>query len=176
MGGLSRRPGDDEVPEYYRRYTALVPDGDIAAILATQLDETAALVDGLSEEQARHRYAPGKWSIKEVLGHIADSERVFAYRLLRFGRGDATPLPGFDENHYAPAGHFDDRELGDIVGELRAIRAATVALLRGLPDGALDRRGEASGVEIGARALPWIIAGHELHHRTLLRERYLSGR
>lgn len=173
MAGLSRRPASRDVPEYFSRYVARVPDGDIAAMLATQVDDTAALLAGLSDEQARHRYAPGKWSIKEVVCHVSDVERVMAYRLLRFGRGDATPLAGFDENAWAPAARADDRPLTDLLAELQAVRAATVALVRGLPDDALDRTGTANGLLASARALAWIIAGHELHHRFILRERYL---
>lgn len=174
MGALSARP--DAVPEFYSRYVARVPDGDIAGTLATQIDETVALLAGLSEDQAHHRYAPGKWSIKEVLGHVADAERVFAYRMLRFARGDATPLAGFDENAYVPAGRFDDRPLPDLLAELQSVRTATVALLRGLPADALDRRGTANGVAITVRALAWVTAGHELHHRHILAERYLGAR
>lgn len=174
MGAMTDRPAAGTFPEYYGRYVARVPDGDVAALLATQLDDTVALLSGLSEEEALRRYAPGKWSIKEVIGHVSDTERVFAYRLLRFARGDATPLPGFDENAYAPAGRFDDRPLADLLAELRSVRAATVSLVRGLPAAALDREGEASGAMFRAAALPWIIAGHELHHRAILRERYLT--
>ena len=173
MGALSRRPPQDDVPEYYSRYVARVPDGDISAILATQIDDTVALLAGLADDQALHRYAPGKWSIKDVLCHMADVERVLSYRLLRFARGDVTSLPGFDENAYAPAARADDRPLPDLLAELQAVRAATVALLRGLPDDALDRPGTANGVHFSPRALAWIIAGHELHHRHILRERYL---
>ncbi|HUG42051.1 MAG TPA: DinB family protein [Longimicrobiales bacterium] len=176
MGALSPRPPADAVPAFYAGYVARVPDGEIDATLATQLDATVALLAPLSEEQALHRYAPGKWSIKEVIGHVADAERVFAYRILRFARGDATPLAGFDENVYVPAGRFDDRPLEDLMAELRAVRAATVALLRGLPPDTLDRPGTANGVPLTARAIAWISAGHELHHRHILRERYLPSR
>ena len=176
MGRLSARPAPGDLPEYYSRYVAHVPDGDIGGTLATQLDDTAALLSGLSEEDALRRYAEGKWSVKEVVGHVADTERVFSYRLLRFSRGDATPLPGFDENEYTPAGRFDERDLAEILAELRAVRAATVALIRGLPAESLERRGTASGGSFTVAAIPWIIAGHELHHRHLLRERYLGSR
>ncbi len=175
MGHLTRRPGDDEVPAFYARYVALVPEGDIADTLATQLDGTLDLLADHSDDDGLHRYAPGKWSIKQVVEHLADTERVFSARLLRFARADATPLPGFDENDYADAAGSDARPLAALMGDLRAVRAATVALVRGLAPDALDRRGTASGVEIRARAIPWIIAGHELHHRRVLRERYLTG-
>lgn len=175
MGALSERPAAADFPEHYSRYVSHVPDGDVAGMLATQLDDTAALLSGLSEADALHRYAEGKWSVKEVIGHIADTERVFSYRLLRFARGDSTPLPGFDENVYVPAGRFDDRDVADLMAELRGVRAATVALVRGLPPESLQRRGEASGGSFTAAAIPWIIAGHELHHRHILRERYLRS-
>lgn len=175
MGHLTRRPGADEVPEFYARYVALVPDGDIAGTLADQLGETLQPLSVLSEDEALHRYAPGKWSIKQVVEHVSDTERVFSVRLLRFARADPTPLPGFEENAYADAAGSDARDLDALAADLRAVRAATVALVRGLAPDAFDRRGTASGVEITARAIPWIIAGHELHHRQILRERYLSG-
>jgi hypothetical protein len=111
--------------------------------------------------------------VKEVVGHLADSERVFAYRALRFARADATELAGFDENHYAANSSFDERPLAEVLREFEAVRAATVALLHGLPGPAWDRRGVANGNPVTVRALAWIIAGHERHHRALLAERYL---
>ncbi|MBW3552644.1 MAG: DinB family protein [Gemmatimonadetes bacterium] len=173
---MSARPAAGDFPEGYSAYVGRVPDGDVGGTLTTQLDDTAALLSGLSEADALRRYAEGKWSVKEVLGHIADTERVFSYRLLRFSRGDSTALPGFDENEYTPAGRFDDRDLADLLAELRAVRAATVALIHGLPPESLHRRGTASGGSFTVAAIPWIIAGHELHHRQILRERYLGSR
>ena len=166
------RPAPDEYAPFYGRYIDLVPAGDIVEILTRQVDETVALLEGLSDAAAEHRYAPGKWSIKEVVGHVTDGERVFAYRTLRFGRGDAIALPGFDENQYVPAGRFDDRSLRSLLDELVAVRRATVALLGGLPAEAWLRRGEASGADVTVRALAYKTAGHELHHRALLEERY----
>jgi uncharacterized damage-inducible protein DinB len=142
--------------------------------LERQCVETARLLEKIPESKALYRYAPAKWSIKEVLGHLADSERVFAYRALRFARGDTTPLPGFDEQVYAPAGRFDERSVADLGAELGAVRRATIALFGGLDEEALARRGTANGTEVSVRALAYIIAGHELHHLTVLRERYLS--
>lgn len=169
------RPGSDEYAEFYGRYIERVPEGDIVAILATQLDDTLALLRELTETQALHAYAPGKWTIKQVLGHIADAERVFAYRVLRFARGDETPLPGFDENVYVPAGSFNDRPLASVIAELSAVRRATVALVAGLPEEAWTRRGTASGQTASTRGVVWTIAGHELHHRQILAERYLAA-
>lgn len=167
-------PAASEHAPYYLRYISRIPSGDIIATLERQGEETTGLLAGLSPEQAAIRYAPGKWSIKEVVGHLTDAERIFSYRALRFARGDATPLAGFDENSYAPAGEFGDRTLQDLAADLRASRAATIALFRGLPTTALTRGGEANGVHVTVRALAWIIAGHEFHHVTILRERYLS--
>ena len=173
------RPAADEYAPYYGKYIDRVPavdgDGALAALLDRQLAETRELLAGIAESRASHRYAPGKWSIKEVVGHLADSERVFAYRALRIARGDETPLASFYENAFVPPGRFDDRALPDLVAELEAVRRATVALLRGLPAEAVARRGTASGKTVSVRALAYIIAGHERHHVQILKERYLQG-
>jgi uncharacterized damage-inducible protein DinB len=168
-----QKPDNTEYAEFYAGYVALVPEGDIVAILATQLDDTFALLRELSDEQALHAYAPGKWSIKEVIGHLADAERVFSYRILRFARADTTPLQGYDENTYVPAGEFDGRPLASLMAEYAAVRRATVALLAGLPARSWTQQGTANRYPTTVRALAWAIAGHELHHRQLLTERYL---
>jgi uncharacterized damage-inducible protein DinB len=168
------RPDASEFLPYYGKYIDRVPDGDLLETLRTQLGETLALVRGLPEERGGHRYAPGKWSIREVLGHVIDAERIFAYRVLRIGRGDATPLASFDENAYAESSGADARTLADLAEELEHVRLGNIALLRGLGDEGLARQGTASGGTVSARALAWIIAGHELHHVALLRERYLA--
>ena len=168
------RPDASEHLPYYGKYVDRVPDGDLLQTLRTQLDETLALVRGLPEERGGHRYAPGKWSIREVLSHVIDAERIFAYRALRIGRGDATPLASFDENAYAAASNADARTLADLAEELAHVRLGNLALFRSLDDEALARRGTASGGEVSVRALAWIIAGHERHHVSLLRERYLA--
>lgn len=168
------RPDATEFAPYYGTYVGKVPEGDLLSILETQRRDTQALLAGLSETQALHRYAPGKWSVKEVIGHVADAERVFSYRALRFARGDRTPLPGFDENAYTPAGHFDARPLPDLAAELNAVRRATIPLFASFDAEVLARRGPASGHEISVRALAYVIAGHERHHLGILRERYLK--
>jgi hypothetical protein len=168
------RPGSDESAPFYHSYIAEVPGEEIGTYLETQLTELERSLAPLDESAARSRYAAGKWSIKEVVGHLDDSERIFGYRLLRIGRGDATPLPGFDENAYVPAGDFDARPLASVVGELRAVRQGTIALAHGLPSPAWTRRGEASGKVISARALAYIVVGHLTHHERVLRERYLA--
>lgn len=167
------RPAPTEYAAHYATYIQHVPEGDIVDTLEHQLGDTLALLAGLSAEQAAHRYAPGKWSIKQVVGHISDAERVFAYRAMRFARNDTTPLPPFDENEYVRNATFDDRALPDLAAEFEAVRRASVCLFRGLDDEALMRRGTASGHEVTPRALANIIAGHERHHTIILRERYL---
>lgn len=169
------RPQSGEFNEFYGKYIARVPEGDIIAILATQVEDTLAILRDLTDQQALHAYAPGKWTVKQVIGHIADAERVFAYRALRFGRGDQTPLATFEENLYAGAGDFNARPLATLMAELVAVRRATVALLAHLPEQAFTRGGPASGMFVSVRALAWIIAGHELHHRAVLTERYLAA-
>ena len=166
------RPAADESAPFYHGYIEKVPGERIGEYLAAQVNEVERLLAPLDDTAARFRYAPDKWSVKEVLGHLCDAERVFAYRLLRFGRGDATPLPGFDENAYVPAAAFDARPLGELIREFQAVRAGTIALLEGLPGAAWERRGEASGKVISTRALAYIMVGHVTHHLGVLRERY----
>lgn len=169
------RPGPDEYLAYYGKYVALVPDGDFLALLQQQNDETTALLKDLTPMQGDYAYAPDKWTVKEVIGHLCDAERVFAYRALRFARADTTDLAGFDENTYVLAGKFGGRTVADLLREFQAVRAATLHLLRHLDAGALVRRGNASKNPISVRALGYIIAGHERHHVALLRERYLGS-
>lgn len=171
----TQRPQSDEYFAYYQTYINQVPPGDVLKSMETQLEDTLALVRALPESQGEHRYAPGKWTIKEVLGHLSDSERVFAYRLMRIARADATPLAQFDENEYVRNASFGSRTLADLAQELEYVRRATLGLVAPLEDGAMLRRGTASGHPASARALAWIIAGHERHHVKILRERYLAG-
>ena len=166
------RPEPDEIPAHYVGYVTRVPELDPVMVCAAQIEDTAALLHGLSDTDAMYRYGRGKWSVKEVVGHLADTERVLAYRAMRIARGDTTPLPGFDENAYVPVAKFDNRSLADLVGELRTVRAATLALLRSFDDDAWRRRGTASGKPISVRALAFTIPGHERHHLEILRTRY----
>jgi hypothetical protein len=168
------RPGASEYAPFYAGYVAGVPDGDLIALLEQQAAETVALLAGLSETRCDHRYAPGKWTIREVLGHIVDGERVFSYRALTFARGDAGPLPSFDENAWAAASNAGRRTMKDLLAEYRAVRAATVALLRSFGEAEFARSGIASKNPVTVRALAYIVAGHERHHLKILRERYLS--
>lgn len=168
-------PAQDEYAPFYAGYIDRVAGRDVPAILARQVDEIRALVAPLSDAEGTARYEPGKWSVKEVLGHIADTERVMSYRLLRIARGDTTPLPGFEQDAYVAAAHADARTLESLVAELEAVRASTLALVGSLGAEAWARRGVASGREVSARALAHIIAGHFEHHAASLRERYGLG-
>ncbi len=169
------RPADDEFAPFYAGYVARVPDGEILRFLETQLREVRSLLSTVPEGRGIHRYADGKWSIKEVIGHVCDAERIFAYRALRFARADATDLPGFDENAYVPAGAFDRRTMASLVDEVVQVRDATMSLVRTLDAEAGARRGTANGKSITVRALVWIMAGHMAHHTAVLRERYGVG-
>jgi uncharacterized damage-inducible protein DinB len=167
-----QRPGADEHPPYYSGYIALVPDGPLVDLLFDQQLESLRLLRSVDDQRGLHAYAPGKWTIKQVIGHVCDAERIFTYRALRFARGDEQPLTGFDENSYVPAGRFNDRRMNDLLNEFQAIRAATIHLFRHLDEEELSRRGVANGNPITVRALGYIVAGHERHHVKLLRERY----
>lgn len=169
------RPEADEIPPHYVGYIQRVPEPDPVIVCAEQMEETATLLRGLSDTDALYRYGRGKWSIKEVVGHLADVERIMAYRALRIARGDATPLASFDENAYVPVAKFDHRSLADLVGELRTTRTATLALLRTFDAEAWRRRGIASGKPVSVRALAYMIPGHERHHVEILKTRYGVG-
>jgi uncharacterized damage-inducible protein DinB len=166
------RPGADESAPSFHGYIDKVPGEQIGEYLASQLGEVERLLAPLDDAAARFRYAPGKWSVKEVLGHLCDAERIFSYRLLRIGRADTTPLPGFEEDAYVPPAEFDARPMSGLVGEFKAVRASTIALLEGLPSEGWQRRGQASGKPISTRALAYIMVGHVTHHLGVLRERY----
>ncbi len=167
------RPASDEYAPYYEKYVSLVPDADLVETLERQGAETLALLRGLTEEQGAHRYAPDKWSVKQLVGHVSDGERLFAYRALAIGRGDRAPLPGMDQDVWMAGVDFDARTLASLADEFAAVRAATLHLLRHLSPEAWSRRGTASENEVTVRALAYIIAGHEAHHLRILRERYL---
>ncbi|PWT75237.1 MAG: DNA damage-inducible protein DinB [Bacteroidetes bacterium] len=177
MRSISKpHPGD--YSEYASRYIDLLPDdGKIIEHLKNNFEETRRLIYSLPEKALYYRYAPGKWSIKEVLVHIIDDERIYAYRILRFARNDQTGLPGFDQelfNQYADA---DQRNIDNIFEEYEAVRNATIALLKGLPEDCWERKGQGIGSFTGCtvRALVYHLAGHELYHLNLIKERYLPG-
>jgi DinB superfamily len=167
------RPQATEYLPYYERYISLVPDGDVLRTLTEQLDSTLSILRSLPEEKAGFRYAPGKWSIKEVVGHIIDGERIFAYRALRFARNDQTPLPGFEQDDYINNATFDDCKLSDLIDEFEHVRRGNLLMFRQLDDEAWTRRGIASDAEVSVRALAYILAGHERHHMKVLKEKYL---
>jgi uncharacterized damage-inducible protein DinB len=169
------RPAAEESAPFYHGYIAKVPGENIGEQLERQLQELEQLFRGLDDAAALARYAPGKWSIKEVLGHLTDTERIFAYRLLRISRADGTPLASFDENAYVPAGSFDERPVTTLVSEFRAVRTSSIALVEGLPPAAWSRNGQASGNTISTRALAYILVGHVTHHLGVLRDRYGLG-
>lgn len=175
MNAVNQHPdAATEVLPQARKYVELVPDGDIIAILEAQHASTVALLNGLTAAQADHRYAEGKWSIKEVIGHVTDNERVWAYRLLRIARNDARGLVGYDENVVAAHAPFADLPLADIVAEYDAVRRATFYLLRALTPEAWLRQGDFNGHSLTARAAAYVIAGHEAHHINIINERYLQ--
>jgi hypothetical protein len=167
------RPQRDEYAPYYDRYISLVGSDDVVAELEQQAPETVALLTSACAK-ADVRYAPGKWSVKEVLGHLNDTERIMAYRILRISRGDRTPIEGYEQDDYVRFGNFGQRSMADLIEEFADIRKATLALLRNLDAEAATRRGIANKNEISARAVAYVIAGHELHHRLILKEKYLK--
>ena len=166
-------PAADEYGPSYAAYVARV--AGVTAPLEELVAQRARLLDfllPLSDQQALFRYDAGKWSVKELVGHMADGERIFAYRMLRVGRGDTTPLPGFEENDYVPAGAFDARPFSTILDEWGTVRDATVSLAAGLPADAWTRRGTVNDAAVSARALLYMILGHVEHHREVLEQRY----
>jgi uncharacterized damage-inducible protein DinB len=167
------RPEPNEYASYYEIYVSKVPDADLIQTLERQGAETLALLRALPEERGAHRYEPGKWSVKQVVGHISDGERLFSYRALSIARGDSAPLPGMEQEEWMAGADFDARSLADLLDEFEAVRASTLHLLRHLTSEAWARRGVASDNEVTVRALAYIIAGHEAHHVGVLRERYL---
>lgn len=168
-------PDRTEAGEYYFTYIDKVPVGDIRAILRAQVDDVVPILRGISEERSRHRYASGKWSIREVLGHVNDAERVFAYRAFWFARGFESPLPSFDQDIAVPTAAADKRSWSSHIDEFRTVRSATVDLFQHLPAEAWSRRGIASNQPVTVNALAYIIAGHLAHHVQILTERYLTG-
>lgn len=172
---MKTRPESGEYAPYYEEYIALVPGNDIVGVLEAQRKQMMQLFAARSERDGNFRYAPEKWTVKEVLGHVTDTERIFVYRALRIARGDQTPLSGFEQDDYVRAGAFGERTLADLAEELAHVRSATVALFRSLDQDAWLRRGVANKNEVSVRALAFIVAGHELHHRHILEERYFPA-
>ena len=170
----SSRPSPEEYAPRHVGYVDLVPEADILGVLERQLADLPAALAPFGEERAGLRYAPGKWSVREVVGHVADTERIFSYRALRFARGDATPLPGFEQDPYVEHSGADACRLADLALGWEHLRRANLSFFRQLDPAAWSRSGEASGAQVSVRAIAWIIAGHLRHHLRVLAERYAA--
>lgn len=170
-----KRPEAGEFAEYYGKYIAKVPGTDVPGILESERAQMSQLFAGRGEHDGNFRYAPGKWTIKEILGHVTDAERIFTYRALRIGRGDETPLSSFEQDDYVQNGGFAGRTLADLVEEFDAVRGASISLFRSFDDAAWGRRGVASQKQVTVRALGFITAGHQIHHRMILEESYFPA-
>jgi uncharacterized damage-inducible protein DinB len=171
---MKTTPDTATLPPYYTRYVDLVKNDDLLEVLRTSNDTTLALIAGIPEEKGTFAYASGKWTIKELLCHIMDAERIFAYRALRFARNDSTNLHGFEENDYAPQANAHGRTLKQLATELKNLRSTTIDLFASLTPEMLQRKGTANNTLVSVVNLGYIIAGHETHHRNVLNERYLK--
>jgi hypothetical protein len=169
---LRARPETTEYASFFHKYISSVPDGDVVTLLRESGREIVDALKGVPESRGGFRYGEGKWSIREVVGHLSDAERVFSYRAMRIARGDATPLPPFDENTYVPNSGAEARTLANLIAEFATTRESTAMLLESLPEEAWVRRGVVSGKEITVRAIAYVLVGHPLHHLRILRERY----
>jgi hypothetical protein len=170
----TRRPDASEFSSYYGHYVAAVPEGDIIDVLRRDRDEWQAMIAELPEARGGDRYAADKWSIRQVIGHVSDAERVFSYRAFRIARADKTPLASFDQDDYVKTAGSDHRTLSSLAAELLAVRESTLSLFVSLPDDAWTRTGTASGNPVSVRALAYITAGHAQHHLKIVREKYLG--
>lgn len=173
---MNKRPEQNEYAPYYEGYISMIPEGNLEQILKEQVKDTLHLLNDLSETQGEFKYAEKKWSIKEVIGHVVDTERIMAYRLLSIARGDAVQLPGFDENTYVNEADFNGEKMEDLLQNLFVVREGTLLLLKSLKEKDWLRRGTVNQVDVTVRAIACIIAGHELHHRKILKERYLEAK
>lgn len=172
---MNQRPNQGEYSDYVGQYLVNVPEeGELHEVLKAQTEEAVAFFDSLTEEQGNYRYAPDKWSIKQVLGHLIDADRIMSYRLFRITRGDSTPLPGFEENDYVSAGNYDAVSLKELIGRYQASRQSTISLYESIPDDAWTNPGNVNGNPITARAKACLIIGHERHHLNIIKERYLN--
>ena len=170
-----KKPEAGEFAEYYGKYIDKVPGTDVPGILESERLQMTRLFASSSERDGNFRYAPDKWTIKEILGHVTDAERIFTYRALRIGRGDETPLSSFEQDDYVKKGRFAVRALADLVEEFDAVRRASISLFRSFDDTAWGRRGTASQKPVTVRALGFITAGHQIHHRMILEESYFPA-
>jgi hypothetical protein len=169
------RPDASEYAPFYHGYISSVPDGDVLALLRSGGRELIEALERIPESRGGHRYAPDKWTIREVIGHLIDAERIFGYRALRFARADQTPVPGFDENDYVKSAGSDARTIADLARELAVVRESSALMFESLPEDAWLRTGIANGNAISVRAIAYVVAGHPRHHLRILRERYGVG-
>lgn len=169
------RPENNEYKPYFSTYVNLVPEGDLIQILDKQVDETISLLKDLTDDQSHYRYGPDKWTIKEMIGHVADTERIMGYRMLCIARGDTASLPGFDDKVYAINGDFNRLTMGELLENLAVVRKSTILLLKQFTPEAWLRKGNANNSEVTVRALAYIVAGHELHHRRIIKDRYFGS-
>jgi DinB superfamily len=169
---LRGRPAPTEYASSFHGYVASVPEGDVVELLRAGKRELLDVIGRIPEARGGHRYGPDKWTIREVIGHLIDAERIFSYRALRIARGDQTMLPGFDENEYVKTAGSDQRTLAELAHELAAVRESTVLLFESFPDEVWGRTGNANGTAMSVRALAYVVAGHPMHHLRILRERY----
>ncbi|NOU72254.1 DinB family protein [Paenibacillus sp. LMG 31458] len=169
---MLQRPSSEEHSPYFTGYISQVPEGDYLSFLHSQLDAVVALFSPINDKQGLYRYEPGKWSLKEVLGHITDTERIMSYRMLRIARGDTTNLPGFDQDLFIDNASFDDLSMEDLLNDFQAARQATFSLLKTISEEAWSRKGIANNNEISARALAYVIAGHAQHHLVVIQQKY----
>lgn len=171
---MNRSQALSSSPEYFRGYIQEIPDREIISILQQQLTGFHAFFLGLEDADWERRYAEGKWSVKEVVGHMIDTERIFGYRAMRIARKDATDLAGFDENAYVVSGEFDRRTPMSLMEEFDLVRRSNLVMLQGLPEGAMERLGTANSFLVSVGALAWIMAGHVEHHTKVIAERYMG--
>lgn len=169
------KPAASEYNEYYHKYVSLVEDADLLCAMEDQIRDTRELFAGFPEERGSHAYADGKWTIKEVISHLLDGERIFGYRLLRIARGDETPMEGFEQDGYIENSHANERGFNDLLCEFGELRAANMRLMHSLDESDWHRAGTASGSPVTARALAYIMAGHVRHHLNIIQERYLAA-
>lgn len=169
------RPNESEYAPYYQQYIDYVNESEILPVLRAQMDDLDVLLDRVPDERETHRYAEGKWSIREMIGHLIDGERVFGYRAFCIARGETQNLPGYEQDDYLRTAPYNHITLEDLLSELRLIRLGNIAMFRTLDAQSWERVGTANGNQVTARALAFIMAGHIRHHMKVLRERYLAG-
>lgn len=170
-----KRPEKTEYAAYYERYVSLVEETDIVSAMEKQISELENLLPAIGEEQSLHAYAPGKWTIKEAVGHLTDGEKIFAYRALRVSRNDKTPIEGFEQDGYIENANFNSTQFKDLIDELLLARKSNLIMFKNMPESAWSRLGTASNAPVSVRGLAYIMVGHIRHHINILKERYLNG-